>query len=293
MKNKIKKILYKLNSSSVLKRMNLDLTYIFHTEKIYDKALFEQLILFCQQYTNITNKRVICTIIPPTNLLLKEKIKKLRFTNEEFVQRIRKLEKHADLGYHGHFYTANNPTYINAIHFNSFNKTEFLTQFNNDLNWFKQNNINHNNVYAGGWWFSNKTLIDELIKNKFEFDFTFSRSKYFYSEYCEKLMTKNGIKSGEVFNVENNEGQKITIIQNFIGMHTTPFYQDFIRNMKKLKFDLNFNPHVGVVNSHDYDLDMENTIKCIENIKKDINFISFHELKSKANSINIKLIQNM
>jgi len=278
MKSLLKKISYAFYKKGQLKSHNIKLGYIFHTERLYDDRLFNQLILFCKKYKAITCAEPICTVIPPSNLQLKRELNERAFPEKEYASRIIELSQYSTIGYHGHFYLDNNPFNYNAIHCNSFNANNLTEQFENDINWFEKNQIPHNNIYAGGWWFFNENLLQLLLQYGFQFDFSFSKAPFFYNQFSNEIMNENNIPTGEVFEIGFDGEKKLTCIQNFIGMHTTSFPEDFDRNMKKL--DLNIKELVGVVNAHDYDLNFDNTLRCIEFQMKfnNIKFLSFNDL---------------
>lgn len=290
MKNILKKTYYRFTKKDQLKSYNIKLSYIFHTEKIYDDDLFDQLMRFCKSYFEFTNVKPICAIIPPTNALLKKEMMVNNFSEEEFINRVNKLSNFADIGYHGHFYLNNKPTYFNAIHCNSYKKSDLTEQFINDINWFDKNKISHNNIYSAGWWFMNQDLIALLVKHGFQFDFSFSKSPYFYNQFSNKILNLNKIKFGENFEVQIAKNKKITCIQNLIGFHSSKFPEDFDRNIMKLIDSKN--NIIGVVNSHDYDLSYENTLNCIKyQIKfNKVKFCSYQDLLSENNIKLIKLI---
>ncbi len=281
MKDLIKKIYYKFSEEAQLLAYTINLGYVFHVEKVYSDDIFEKLILFCKEFQKLTNTKPICAIIPPTNLLLKMQMSNTGFSEKEFISRIHKLSDYATIGYHGHFYLAGKIGDCNAIHCNSFNQADLIEQFSRDVKWFEQNSISHNHIYTGGWWFINEEVIKLLIKHKFKYDFSFSQAKFFYNQFSNAFMKKNNIQPGESFNIFiGNEKEKLLCIQNFIAMHTTKFPQDFDRNMKSL-LNKNYKENItGVVNSHDYDLNIPYTIKCIKyqiNINK-VKFIPFEQL---------------
>ena len=165
-KNISKKIFYLFTKKGQLKPYNIKLGYIFHTERLYNDRIFDRLLLFCKAYHTITGAKPICTVIPPSNLQLKKEILENKFPEEYYTSRIAELSKHSTIGYHGHFYLNNDPKDYNAIHCNSYNFENLEEQFSNDLNWFKKNNISHNNIYAAGWWFFNTGLLRLLLAKK-------------------------------------------------------------------------------------------------------------------------------
>jgi len=294
-KNTTKAVLYKFQPDNLLSACNLKLGYIFHTEKIYEDAIFNQLINFCLRYKTLTGTQPVSTIIPPTNLLIKKEMFVTGFNESQFIERVHQLSEHATIGYHGHFYLNNSESYINAIHCNSFNQSNLVTQFTDDLNWFESNQIEHNGIYAAGWWFMNEHLVNLLLDHGFKYDFSFSQARHFYNQYSSMMMTQQAIKPGERFFLSGSNGNQLLCVQNFIGMHSTPFPQDFVRNMKSLLgTPVDHRSIVGVVNSHDYDLDFDNTFRCLEYLLKhsDITWWSFEDIIRDINDIRVILAED-
>lgn len=286
MKNFAKSVYYKFQKRGLLSSYNIKLGYIFHTEKIYNDAIFNKLILFCKEYNLLTGAKPICSLIPPTNFLLKEEMDKCGFSEKDFVTRVKVLSQFSTIGYHGHFYLDNKAEYYNAIHCNNYKYFDLKQQFSDDINWFEINDISHNGIYAAGWWFMNNDLFKLLIENDFKYDFSFSQAKFFYNQFSCLFMNENKIKFGDSFFLtDNNKINKLLCIQNFIGMHNTKYPQDFERIMNSLlpkNVDSN-NSIVGVVNSHDYSLDFPNTLNCIKYLLtySNVTFYSFSSLVRK------------
>jgi hypothetical protein len=287
MKDLIKKVYYLLPNNYSLSDYNLNLAYIFHTEKIYDEVIFDRLKNFCTRFKQISGAKPICTIIPPTNLLLKKEMNSKHISESHFTEKVIELSQISTLGYHGHFYLDNNPEYYNAIQCDNFISKYLTQQFNADIEWFDKNNISHHGIYTGGWWFINEPLLNLLFENNFKYDFTFSHSNYFYNKFSIEIMNKNNIVPGEAFYLTNNTNKnKILCIQNFIGVHGTRFPLDFNRNFIALYKHNKIPPiNIGVVNSHDYDLNLEYTLNCIQHLlgKNKVKFHSINEIDSLIN----------
>ena len=266
MKNLSKKLIYTFYRPK-LPETRLHLGYIFHTEKIFDQKLFSKLLQFCESYQRITGKKPICTLMSGVNPLVLEGMKAHAVSPALYVERARQLSRVSTLGYHGHFWSdlRNLEEPSSQIKGRRPSEPALAIQFENDLHWFKSNGLDHNGIYSGGWWFMSEQVHELLIKSGFVLDFTFSHAPYFRNPYSHQIMQTHQIRAGEVCRVEN----QLFCIQNFIGCHTTPFVEDFYRNMRKLLTNdgQTKSPSYGVVNSHDYDLDLENTLMCIESLR--------------------------
>jgi hypothetical protein len=268
MKNLSKKLIYTFYKPK-LPETRLHLGYIFHTEQIFDQRLFAQLLELCESYRRITGKKAICTLMSGVNPLVVEGMKAHAVSPSLYVERARQLGAVSTLGYHGHFWSDLRRLHEPSSQIKGLRPLEpaLTTQFKNDLHWFKTNGLDHNGIYSGGWWFMSEQVHELLIQTGFVLDFTFSKAPCFRNPYSQQIMQTHQIRAGEICQVE----KRLFCVQNFIGCHTTPFVEDFYRNMRKLltrdgQFE---SPTYGVVNSHDYDLDLKNTLMCIETLKKD------------------------
>lgn len=289
--NLVKQSIYSLYPKNSLQKYKLDLGYIFHTEWIYHQKTVEALLQFCENYKALTGKKVICTIMTAVNPLVTAGMKRENCSAASFIDRVKRLSELATLGYHGHFWLDDmkfqEAAY--ALHSTTFVAEKFLPQFERDLNWFEKNNIIHNGIYAGGWWFFNAFLAKKLMEHKFTSDYSFSKAPYFFNAYSMELMNSNKIKTGESLILKTAEGQQLLCIQNLIGAHDTPFPLDFDRNLKKI---LDAETCLGVINAHDYDRSFTTTLKCIEHLLKEAkaNFHNQDELVKLAHERNPKTV---
>ena len=104
MNSLIKKIYYTLVRPELTKDYTLSLGFIFHTERIYDAAVFSRLLTFCKEYQAITGKRALCTIMPPVSLRGNDEMQKASVLENVFIENLKTLQTVADLGFHGHFW---------------------------------------------------------------------------------------------------------------------------------------------------------------------------------------------
>ena len=161
MKTLLKRLYYLLNSNSGLAHYDMTFLYVFHTEYIFNDILFKQLISFCKDYKSLTGSKVINTIMTGVNPRIKKGIFNSGITMSEFVNRVKKLSEISTIGYHGHYHIdVNNHEAIECeIHCNNFLYNAVEEQMENDLKWFKDHEINHNFIYAPGWYFMNAPMI--------------------------------------------------------------------------------------------------------------------------------------
>lgn len=262
MKNLAKQTLYSFIPFHFKKP--IPFSYVFHTEAIQYKKIYEQLIKYCIEFYSITGTKPICTVMPGNNARIEFQMKEEVVSQKVYAERILNLQSFAEIGYHGHFYkdgkSFDQLDYEIKKHNNTYPLKTLKKQFTEEVNWFKENNIPIEPIYSAGWWFMDNNVIELLKEHKFKLDFSFSKSPWFWNPYSTGLYEEHHILGGEPFMM-----QGITFMQNFVGCHTTTFPQDFIRNVNKILNDGYLLP-IGSMHSHDYDLDYKNTIKCIRHL---------------------------
>ena len=255
MKDLLKAVYYAVKSEPLQPGMRLRLGYVFHTEAIQDPKYWPLLARFCGEYKSVTGAEPICTIMTPENARIKTQMQDLGVTNEEYVARVRELETMAIIGHHGHYYLdpADYTAAEGEIRGDNYSRQHLTDQFRNDLRWFLNNGIDHNGLYAAGWWFMHPDLLTLLIEEDYRVDFSFTYSPVFGHPWSKRVMREGGIRFGESFRLSNASGS-MTMVQDLIGCHNTPFVQDFSRHMNRL-FDPEWPEVTGVVNTHDFNLD--------------------------------------
>ena len=254
MNSLLKSVYYLLKPQRLHPGMRLKMGYIFHTEAIHDSTYWPLLKKFCMEYRSVTGVQPICAVMTPVNARIAKQMKACGCSEQEYVVRVRELETMAVIGHHGHYYK--DPAHYaipeGEVKKENYDDTCLTEQFHNDRKWFRENSINHNGLYASGWWFMHRNLVDLLIAERYRVDFSFTQSPVFGHQWSKGVMRKGSICFGEPFRLKSEKGT-ITLIQNLIGCHNTPFVADFTRHINAL-----FNPErptvVGVVNTHDFNL---------------------------------------
>lgn len=281
-KDILKKIYYKLIPVSFPAHTNFKLGFVFHTEEIFNSSIHNNLIRFCKEYTSITGVKCICVTMTPPNKRVEKGMKTFGCSNDEYVNRMLEISTVAQLGFHGHFW--HDPEKFEDAGFDirknntNYNYTIFYKQFEEQINWFCENNVSHNNTYSGGWWFINKDVIELLLKHNVNYDYTISKSPNLWNPFTQALVKQNNIKYGESFYTSMNN-KKLLHIQNLHSGHDTAFPKDSIRFMNTI-IDKDYSDIIGVLNSHDYCLDYKNTINWISYLNKlpNVKFLDHNDL---------------
>lgn len=261
-KNIAKKFYYLLNNVTFSSSFQFNIGFIFHTEEIFNPAIHQTLIRFCKEYYAITGTKCICVTMTPPNKRVEKGMRLFGCSNQEYINRMHELGEVAHIGFHGHFW--HDPEKFEDADFDirknntNYNYEVFYKQFEEQINWFYENNIPHNNTYSGGWWFLNKDLIELLLNHDIKYDYTVSKSPNLWNPFTINLVEQNKIQYGETFYTSLNN-KKLLHIQNLHSGHNTPFPQDSTRFMNTL-LKKEFPQITGVLNSHDYSLDFDYTI---------------------------------
>ena len=281
-KNILKNIYYGLNNVKFPQGVTFKLGFIFHTEEIFNPTIHDNLVRFCKEYTALTNSRCICVTMTPPNKRVEKGMKLFSCSNQEYINRMLELSELAHIGFHGHFWhdpkKFEDPDFEISKFNTAYKYEELFRQFEYQVNWFYENNLPHNNTYSGGWWFINKDIIELLGKHKFEYDYSMSKSPNLWNPFSIELVKQNNIMYGQSFYTEvlNN---KLLHIQNLHCGQDTPFPQDATRFMNTL-LEKNMKNVTGVLNSHDYCLDYEYTLKWIRYLAElpQVTFMNHSEL---------------
>lgn len=269
------------------------LGYVFHTERVYDDALFEQLMRFCRRYRELTGARAMCALISPANPCQRAQAE--RIGQHRYAARFRQLAEVADLGYHGHYWYRGEPVVgrpgdrwfelslgqvdeFSGMRHQEFHGPSFRAQIEEDLRWFEDHDIALEPFYCAGWWVLHEIILEELARRGFQTDFSFSRSPWFRNIFSHALMGEHSIEAGQPFRLRISQGP-IGCVQNLIGCHSSPLIEDFVRNLNELTRERQ-GEVLGVLNSHDYDLDFENTLRCLRALTEQdrVRFLGYEAL---------------
>ncbi|MGC4100314.1 hypothetical protein [Ferruginibacter sp.] len=220
----------------------------------------------------------------PPNKRVEKGMRLFNCTNQEYINRMQELSEVAHIGFHGHFWhdpeKFENNDYCIRKDNDKYNYDVLYKQFTDQINWFKENNVSHNNTYSGGWWFINKDIIELLLANNIMYDYTISKSPNLWNPFTIEMTKKNGIKYGESFYTSLND-KKLLHIQNLHCGLDTPFPYDATRFMNTL-LDKDYPCITGVLNSHDYCLDYEYTLNWMRYLKQlpQVEFFNHEQLIS-------------
>lgn len=291
MKTQLKKLYYGLNPAKLPTGLQFRLGYIFHTEQLYIDAHWQKMLNYCKAYYSLTGAKAISTIIPPTNPMVHVGLRKSGLTEAQWMERVEALMPYVEMGYHGHFWFSAmakpdvdpKDLLINPILTSQYHSELVEQQVRRDVEWFASRGIDHNGLYAAGWWMQHPRLLHLLASLGFRYDFSFSQSPWFRCPYSVELMRRHQIKAGQPMRLRFEDGQELVAIQNLTGFHTTPFPQDALRLLADLCSKSKGTVY-GVLNSHDYDLASGHTQRALEVLLRQpgVQFLPIAELLQQA-----------
>lgn len=282
LKNLLKKTYYSVNKIKYLPGYSFRLGFVFHTEEIFNPVIHETLIRFCKEYLQITGTKCICVTMTPPNMRIEKGMRQFGCSNQEYINRMEELSEVAHIGFHGHFWhdpaKFEDPESCIRKYNTNYDYDVFHKQFSDQINWFKENNVAHNETYSGGWWFINRDVIELLLQHGIKYDYTISKSPNLWNPFTIDMVKKNEILYGESF-YTRIKNESLLHVQNLHCGQDTPFPYDATRFMNTL-LEPQQQLVTGVLNSHDYCLDYDYTINWIRYLKElpQVEFLDHHDL---------------
>lgn len=291
MKELIKKIYYSLFPQSYPEGTRIRLGYIFHTEALYEKKPFDDMLGFLSSYRKLTGKKALATLMSGANPRVSDGIRE-HSTKKEFLDRLHAISEEADTGFHGH-YVFDNERYKERefqMRGSRYDMALIEKGMDEELSWFGDNGMKIGPYYSSGWWFHAKEMPALLAKKGFKLDASVSYAPAFRQSFSYSFFRDHGVAAGEPALVSSSQGE-VLYVQNLIGCHNTPFPEDFVRHTASLLRGSALKEIYAFVHSHDYDLNPEFALRTIEFLmKKSVEFVSSEELlalKEKARRIRI------
>jgi hypothetical protein len=238
-----------------------------HTERAYDAAVSARLLDFCDRFEREFGARPICAVMTGVNARTRQGMREHGIGERELAARLRELAARATLGHHGHFWL--DPREFarpeQAVRANNFAAEPVREQLAADVAWLRDHDLDHHGLYAAGWWFLNDHVLSMLARQGFRVDFSVSASPWFRNEPSQKLRTENALRAGEPFE-RDVEGRRMLFVPNLIGCDAVATPRAFERALAPL-LRSSHGSAIGVVNAHDYGLDMENAIACLRRVR--------------------------
>lgn len=260
-KASLKKLFYLAPQKDALRGKELYTAAILHVEQLYDQEVFRRLIEFCRAYTALTQAKPICTCLAPTNARVIHGMLEHGVLPSTLLQRLRTLTDYASIGYHGHYWLDPHACFELSSDIRSVQhlRSAVAEQVERDLSWFSEHEIDLNRAYAAGWWFVSTFVYETLARRGFRYDFSLSKSRWFFNAWSHNLFVRHGVAAGQSIRYYLDNGKSMLCIQNLVGMCAGDHRLDLNRYMLQLS-PLADDRLIGVFNAHDYDLAIERAL---------------------------------
>lgn len=164
---------------------------VLHVERLYKDRAFESTLEFCRDYLAASGKRAVIVVIPPVSMSMRAELAAASFSLDAYEGRIAQLAEFADIGLHGH-YLRDVPG-VALVH-NYWNERAIVaTQMAAEIEWLESRGFMRRRIYSAGWWYCDRMVIDVLSSLRFEFDFSFSVSRFSRGavSYCGERRSRN------------------------------------------------------------------------------------------------------
>lgn len=149
--------------------------FCIHAERIYDDAIFEELLKFSKDFNSRTGNKIAACIMTPHCPEIRRHMEIGGFSNDEFKRRVLALSAYANVGYHGHFYFDDASALVHISHAN-YERAVVEKQIDDEMEWFKDAGIAPK-IYTSGRWFLNKDIISKLEAYDFQIDLSIRKGK--------------------------------------------------------------------------------------------------------------------
>ncbi len=174
--SKLTKIAWYFGNVKLPQRQGLSyLNFCIHTEVIYEDRTYQALLKFSKDFKELTGKRITVCISTPICPLVRKGLVENKLSEKLFSDRVLDMTRHADVGYHGHYYPKGTTTF-DHMRRSDYNKDLVTKQIAQEMAWFKNIGISPK-TYIAGCWFMMEEMVLELEKWGIEVDVSIRRDK--------------------------------------------------------------------------------------------------------------------
>jgi len=240
-RHRIKKnVLYALNAllwtfssfPEIHRKKPINTNFVFHTEAIANKRIFDKLMDFCKKFFDYTHAKVTLCITTPYCPQAQCLLDEFNVTIVEYEKRVRAISEVAEIGYHGHFFIDSSGTVpINHLNYNFQLINE---QMHAEFKWFNEQEIAPI-TYVAGWWFLTDDIIKQLEASGIRVDCSIRRNHT--NTFGKKFIDDDKIpQRGEPFILPPS--RKIIEIQSvFYPIHHPRLILNMLKNVMNFRTD--------------------------------------------------------
>ncbi|MBU0478217.1 hypothetical protein KKC91_06590 [bacterium] len=236
-------ILYVLNTllwafssfPEIQRKKPININFVFHTEAIANKRIFDKLMDFCKKFFDYTHAKLTLCITTPYCPQTQYQLEKFNVTTGEYGKRVKEISKFTEIGYHGHFFTPlSNKRALAPINHLNYNFQLIKEQMEKEIFWLKKESITPI-TYVAGWWF----LTDDIIKQLEDFGIRVDCSirRNHTNSFGEKFIDDSKIpRRGEPFILSSSK--RIIEIQSiFYPIHHPRLTLNMLKNVMDFRAD--------------------------------------------------------
>ncbi len=146
----------------------LYVTFVFHTERIADAAVFEPFLEFVLWLSDTTGARPTACVTTPHCPECAELMRANGVNEADYAARLRRLAQAADIGYHGHFF-AQDAGRLEPMSPKNFRADAAAEQMDKEMAWL-EGCVGPPRAYCAGWWLLNESIVRLLDARGVEAD---------------------------------------------------------------------------------------------------------------------------
>lgn len=149
--------------------------FCIHTEVIYEYGTYQALLKFSKDFEELTGKKITVCVSTPVCPLVRKGLVENGLSEKIFSERVLEMARHADVGYHGHYYPEGSTTF-DHMRRSDYSKDLVIKQIAQEMAWFRNIGISPK-TYIAGCWFMMKEMVLELERWGIEVDVSIRRDK--------------------------------------------------------------------------------------------------------------------
>ncbi|MBU1808666.1 MAG: hypothetical protein KJ661_03785 [Candidatus Omnitrophica bacterium] len=173
---KLIRIAWYLTNMNLPERRALSyVNFCIHTEVIYEDGTYRALLKFSRDFKELTGKKITVCVSTPICPLVRKGLVDNGLSEKAFSERVSEMARHADVGYHGHYYPEGTTTF-DHMRRSDYNKDLVVKQITREMTWFRNIGISPK-TYIAGCWFMMKEMVLELERCGIEVDASIRRGK--------------------------------------------------------------------------------------------------------------------
>ncbi|MBC7545727.1 MAG: hypothetical protein H7338_23600 [Candidatus Sericytochromatia bacterium] len=218
----------------------LSLNACFHTERLDDDAVFATLLAWCRDFRAITGVGAWLCVMTPEGSMIRDRLARSGFEAERYGERVRALADVAEIGYHGHYVTADGQPAAGG----RFTIEAAQDQIRAEISWLRELDLAPQ-IYTGGWWVVSPELLTALAAEGIRLD-------------CSTRGQQSGTFGDRYPGAIPGVGERFELVPPVVEIASLPYFAMPWARYRRLVAsgipDLGDRPQWAVLPLHDYSL---------------------------------------